>query len=74
MALAKGMLGGRSRLAAGVGIWDSGPDGVRETLAHAAAAEPDGVWMHCYAWATMDELEAAGEWLREHGRTAPAGV
>jgi hypothetical protein len=72
MALAKTMLRGRSKLAAGVGIWGIGPAGVREILAHAAAAEPDGIWMHNYAWATMDELAAAGKWLREHGRSAQA--
>jgi hypothetical protein len=67
MRLAKKMLGNHARLAAGVGIWDVGVDGVRDALESAAKAEPDGIWMHCYGWATMDELAAAGEWLREHG-------
>jgi hypothetical protein len=71
MRHAKALLGGRANLAAGVGIWLCGPDGVREALTHAAAAEPNGVWMHSYSWATMDELAAAGDWLREHGKDAP---
>jgi hypothetical protein len=70
MLQAKSQLGGRAKLAAGVGIWVCGPDGVRVALEHAAKAEPNGVWMHCYSWATMDELAAAGDWLREHGKDA----
>jgi hypothetical protein len=74
MARAKTMLAGHAKLGAGVGLWDCGPEGVREALARAAAAEPNGVWMLCYSWATMDELAAAGDWLREHGKVAPPRV
>ncbi len=77
MLQAKTLLGGRARLAAGVGIWVCGPEGVRVALEHAAAAKPDGVWMHSYSWATMEELAAAGDWLREHDLASapyPVGV
>jgi hypothetical protein len=70
MARAKALLGGRANLAAGVGIWACGPDIVREALTRAAAAKPNGVWMHCFSWATMDEIAAAGDWLRQHDRAS----
>lgn len=60
------LLGDHSKLAAGLQLWQMGPDGVREALEHAALAGPDGVFFHCHGWATIDELEAAGTWLREN--------
>jgi hypothetical protein len=65
-ALAGRLLGGRSKLAAGLQLWQMGPAGVRDALDHALAASPDGVILHCYGWSTRDELQAAGDWLREH--------
>jgi hypothetical protein len=65
------LLGAHSKLAAGLQLWQMGPDGVREALEHAALAHPDGVFFHCHGWATLDELEAAGNWLKENDiRTA----
>jgi hypothetical protein len=63
---AKHLLRGGSKLAAGLQLWQMGPDGVREALSHAAQARPDGIFFHCHGWATLDELEAAGTWLREN--------
>jgi hypothetical protein len=61
------MLDGRSRSAAGLQIWQMGRDGVEEALTHAREARPDGVILHCYGWATMEEIAAAGDWIRSHG-------
>jgi hypothetical protein len=66
-ALAASLLGGHSKLAAGLQLWQVGPTGVREALDSALKARPDGVFLHCYGWSTLEELHAAGDWLREHG-------
>jgi hypothetical protein len=66
-ALAGSLLGGRSRLAAGLQLWQMGPEGVREALDYAMRAKPDGVFFHCFGWTTHDEFKAAGDWVREHG-------
>ena len=63
-ALARRLLGGRSRLAAGVQLWQVGPNGVRAAVEHAALARPDGFIFFCYGWATADELVAAGDAVR----------
>jgi hypothetical protein len=41
-----------------------GREGVEEALAHAKKAAPDGVILHCYGWATLEEITAAGDWIR----------
>lgn len=61
------LLGDRSRPVAGLQIWQMGRAGVREALEYAIAAKPRGVILHCYGWATREELAAAGDWLRERG-------
>ncbi len=61
------LLGDRSRPVAGLQIWHMGRPGVREALEYAIAAKPRGVILHCYGWATREELAAAGDWLRERG-------
>lgn len=61
------LLGDRSRPVAGLQIWDVGRAGVGEALECAIAAKPRGVILHCYGWATYEELAAAGDWLRERG-------
>lgn len=66
-ALTASLLKGRSKLAAGIQLWQLGREGVYDALKHALAAQPNGVFLHCYGWATTDELQAAGEWLRKHG-------
>ncbi len=66
-ALAATLLGGHSKLAAGLQLWQVGPTGVREGLDHALMARPDGVFLHCFGWSTWDELRAAGDFLRERG-------
>jgi hypothetical protein len=58
----------KSKLAAGLQLWNMGPRGVAEALDYAARAEPDGFFFHCYGWATVDELEAVGTWLLQSGR------
>ncbi len=63
----KELLAGRSRAAAGLQVWQMGRSGVHEALEHALAACPDGVILHCYGWAEWEELQAAGDWLRERG-------
>lgn len=68
-ALAATLVEGRSRLAAGLQLWQMGRAGVREALDHALMARPDGVFLHCYGWSTLEELQAAGDWLRERGLT-----
>lgn len=65
--LAARLLAGRSKLAAGLQLWEIGGQGVREALDHALLARPDGVFFHCFGWATDGEFAAAGAWLREHG-------
>lgn len=62
------LLGGRSRPVAGLQIWQVGRKGVHEALESAIAAGPDGVILHCFGWATREELKAAGDWLRQRGR------
>ncbi len=52
------MLAGHSKMLAGLQIWHVGEDGVRSALEHALMAEPDGVVLHCYGWATSDEISA----------------
>ena len=66
-ALAATLLDGHSKLAAGLQLWQMGREGVREALEHALMARPDGVFLHCYGWSTPEELQAAGDWLRERG-------
>lgn len=73
---ARSLLGGRSKLAAGLQLWQVGPSGVRTALEHARLADPDGFIFYCYGWASVEELAAAGEWLRErrsrlHSRPDP---
>lgn len=65
--LTKEMLAGRSKMLAGLQIWHVGKDGVRSALEHAHKAETDGVIIHCYGWATSDEISAAGQWFKDRG-------
>lgn len=65
--LTKGMLAGHSKFLAGLQIWQVGEDGVRSALEHALMAEPSGVVLHCYGWATSDEISAAGQWFKDQG-------
>lgn len=65
--LARQLAADRSKVAAGVQIWQVGSEGVRSALDHALAARPDGYIFYCYGWATLEELTAAGDWLREKG-------
>lgn len=66
-SLTKEMLGDRSKTLAGLQIWHVGPEGVRSALDHALAAEPGGFVLHCYSWATPEEIDAAGRWFRHQG-------
>jgi hypothetical protein len=66
-SLARRLLGGRSRLAAGLQLWQVGPEGVRAAVEQAALAQPDGFMFFCYGWATADELAAAGDAVRAAG-------
>ncbi len=61
---AKQLLSGHSKMLAGLQIWHVGVDGVRSALEHALLAKPDGVVLHCYGWATSDEIRAAGDWIK----------
>lgn len=65
--LTKEMLAGRSKMLAGLQIWHVGKDGVCSALEHAHKAETDGVIIHCYGWATSDEISAAGQWFKDRG-------
>jgi hypothetical protein len=65
--LTKEMLAGHSKMLAGLQIWHVGEDGVRSALEHALKAEPSGVVLHCYGWATSDEISAAGQWFKDQG-------
>jgi hypothetical protein len=65
--LTKEMIAGHSKFLAGLQIWHVGEDGVRSALDHARMAEPDGVVLHCFGWATSDEMSAAGRWFKEQG-------
>jgi hypothetical protein len=64
--LAGKLLKGRSKLASGLQLWQMVEKGAREALDHALVAKPDGVFFHCFGWATNEEFRAAGDWLREH--------
>ena len=64
----KHLLSERSKMLAGLQIWHVGADGVRSALEHALLANPDGVVLHCYGWATDDEIRAAGEWIKDRKR------
>ena len=61
------LLAGRSKLAAGLQLWQLGPEGVESALEHASRVETDGIILFCYGWATREELAAAGDWLRRAG-------
>jgi hypothetical protein len=65
--LTKEMLAGHSKMLSGLQIWHVGKDGVRSALEHALKAEPSGVVLHCYGWATSDEISAAGQWFKDRG-------
>lgn len=65
---AKHLLSGHSKMLAGLQMWHVGADGVHSALEHALLAEPDGVVLHCYGWATSDEIRAAGEWIKDRIR------
>ena len=65
--LTKKMLAGHSKMLAGLQIWHVGKDGVHSALDHARMAEPNGVVIHCYGWATSDEISAAGQWFKDRG-------
>jgi len=65
--LTKEMLAGHSKMLAGLQIWHVGKDGVRSALEYACRAEPNGVVIHCYGWATSDEISAAGQWFKDRG-------
>jgi hypothetical protein len=63
--LTKEMIVGHSKFLAGLQIWHVGKDGVQSALEHARMAEPNGVVLHCYGWATSDEISAAGQWFKD---------
>jgi hypothetical protein len=65
-ALAGEMLDGRGHLAAGLQLWGSGKEELHTALEHAWAASPEGVFFHCYGWASFDEMRIAGEWITQH--------
>jgi len=60
LVLAREMLAGRCRLAAGLQTWGLGPGGAQTAVDHARRADPDGIFFHCFGWATWDELAEAG--------------
>lgn len=66
--LARRLLSGRAKLAAGLQLWGHGPADVRRGLEHAAEAQCDGVIFHCHGWATLEELAAAGVWFDANPR------
>ncbi|UCB45545.1 MAG: hypothetical protein JSV25_15265 [Spirochaetota bacterium] len=65
--LTKEMLAGHSKILAGLQIWQVGKDGVYSALEHAFMAEPHGVILHCFGWATSEEISAAGQWFKDRG-------
>lgn len=67
---ARELLGNRSKLAAGLQAWGLGRKGMQLALNQAELAQPDGVFFCSYGWAAFEELEAAGDWLRERGHVA----
>jgi hypothetical protein len=68
------MLGTRCLLAAGVQLWQVGPEGAREAITAALAARPRGVIGYCYGWASEGELAAAGDELLPLLSKPPAPV
>lgn len=61
---AKQLVADRQRVAAGLQIWQVGVAGVREVIEQAALARPDAYFLFSYGWASLDELDAAGDALR----------
>jgi hypothetical protein len=72
--LTKEMLASHSKLVAGLQIWQVGVDGVHSALDHAYNAQPSGVVLHCYGWATSDEIKAAGQWFNDRGIVGVKGL
>lgn len=68
---AKQLVAGRCSVATGLQLWQVGEAGIRESLAHAWKAQPDGIIFHCHGWATLAELEVAGDWIRARKSARP---
>jgi hypothetical protein len=67
--LAQRLIAGQAKYATGLLLWLVDEDAVRESLEHAWKAGPDGVIFHCHGWARLQDLAAAGEWIRARRAT-----
>jgi|GEM_PF-5032580 len=66
MTLTQRLMEERKPLYAGIQVWPTTtPDIVNDAIRAAVRARSDGVFLYCYGWSPMENLEAAGQTLRQ---------
>ena len=64
--LTRQLTAARKPLYAGIQLWSpTTPIAVSDAITAAVRAQSDGVFLYCYGWSPMENLEAAGKTLRQ---------
>lgn len=56
---------GENKIFTGIQIWEIPEGEIADTIEAALAGQADGLFFYCYGWATLEALDAVGEFLKK---------